>query len=315
MEKRPVSETDGVTSTHNKQLLLMRPAEETVTTCSGAPRFRFKLNGGKTAKRKSGFNFSPRPVASAACDPTVGESPWRTERAEPAGATPRRSHSGNSWLSLGLGFRPGLPGLIEPWPMVVDAASHGNHRSRGSKADIRPWYRPSSLPSPPRSFPFLPHGLSSVSASLSGPCHSRITALGPAFRVLEYYRARHEAAPRHPPLSSHPPSPLLTSLATVASPVHLRLLHAGCLPARSRQELSRPSYRGSFKTTHTPNYRILRFSIPSSSPPLPLFRSLRLKSFCIRFFRVSANVNFLYRNPLCFRMILSTIIVELSYKV
>jgi len=37
------------------------------------------------------------------------------------------------------------------------------------------------------------------------PCHSRITALGPAFRVLEYYRARHGAAPRHPPLS-HPAS-------------------------------------------------------------------------------------------------------------
>lgn len=44
-------------------------------------------------------------------------------------------------------------------------------------------------------------------ASFPGPCHSRITALGPAFRVLEYYRARHGAAPRRPP-HSHPPSPL-----------------------------------------------------------------------------------------------------------
>jgi len=83
-----------------------------------------------------------------------------------------------------------------------------------------------SLPPPPPSTVSLP------SASLSGPCHSRITALGPAFRVLEYYRARHEAAPRHPPLSSHPPSPLLTP------PYHCRFSCAptstSCwLPSRS----------------------------------------------------------------------------------
>lgn len=45
-------------------------------------------------------------------------------------------------------------------------------------------------------------------------------------------------------------------LPSHCSPVHLRLLHVGCLPARPRHELSRPSYRGSFKTTCTPNYRI-----------------------------------------------------------
>lgn len=137
--------------------------------------------------------------------------------------------------------------------MVVDAARY--HRSRfesryqAGVSAVSPF---TSTFSPPPSLT-----VSLPSASLSGPCHLRITALGPAFRVLEYYRARHEAAPRHPPLSSHPPSPLLTSLATVASPVHLCLLHVGCLPARPRHELSRPSYRGFFKTTHTPNYRIL----------------------------------------------------------
>lgn len=72
----------------------------------------------------------------------------------------------------------------------------------GSKADIRSAYQP-SLSSP--LLPLSSHVSSRVSfspASLPGPCHSRITALGPAFRALEYYRARHGAEASIAALSS-----------------------------------------------------------------------------------------------------------------
>lgn len=134
--------------------------------------------------------------------------------------------------------------------MVVDAASHGII-DPGSKADIRPAYQlPLSLPlAPSRPRP----------SSFPGPCHSRIT-LGPAFRVLEYYRTRHGAALRRPP-HSHPPSPLSYPSR------HCRLSCISVystlpLPPRShpRHELSRLSYRDFFKTTRAPDHRILYLS-------------------------------------------------------
>lgn len=105
-------------------------------------------------------------------------------------------------------------------------------------------------------------------ASFPGPCHSRIT-LGPAFRVLEYYRARHGAALRRPP-HSHPPSPL--SYPSPLSPlVHLALLLSS-LPPRSSSArtfatlLSRllQNYTCT-RPPHFPPVRVLWFSIYSFS--------------------------------------------------
>lgn len=151
--------------------------------------------------------------------------------------------------------------------MVVDAASHQYHRSRFESRYQTGVSATSSLP--------LADPYPRRATSFPGPCHSRITALGPAFRVLEYYRARHGAAPRRPP-HSHPPSPL--SYPSPLSPlVRLALLHVG--PASSL--ILGTNFRGSFKTTRAPDHRILHLSAFSVHiPSFFLFPSFFLNLFC-----------------------------------
>lgn len=137
--------------------------------------------------------------------------------------------------------------------MVVDAASHGII-DPGLKADIRPAYQ-LPLPSPRRPLPssrrVVPWSLpleDYVGTSLSSP------------RVLSNStRSRAEASAA---LSSAFSS--LISLATVASHTPRSTPRWLCLLAHPRHELSRPSYRGFFKTTRAPDHRILHLSAFSS---------------------------------------------------
>ena len=97
-------------------------------------------------------------------------------------------------------------------------------------------------------------------ASFPGPCHSRITALGPAFRVLEYYRVRHgaEASASSTFSSLSYPSPL--------SP----LVYHGLLYVDAASSLILDK---NFRSSHTkvpwsnPNVRVR----PLHSPPVRVF--------------------------------------------
>lgn len=104
--------------------------------------------------------------------------------------------------------------------------------------------------------------------SFPGPCHSRIT-LGPAFRVLEYYRARHGATLRRPP-HSHPPSPL--SYPSPLSPlVHLGLLLSPTSSLILGTNFRDPRIETSSKLhvrqapPHSPSVRVFWFSVHSFS--------------------------------------------------
>lgn len=114
--KKCLALSNGVMSAHNDHLLLVWPSKEIVIIYS-SPKVSISI---QTENKREAALIFPSSISDVAtlriCSLHAGRvlgSPWRTSHLVPA-AVPRRSHGGNSWLSLGLGFRPGLPGLIEP---------------------------------------------------------------------------------------------------------------------------------------------------------------------------------------------------------
>jgi len=108
-------------------------------------------------------------------------------------------------------------------------------------------------------------------------CHSRITVLGPAFRVLEHYRARHGAAPSHPAaLSSSlvlslPLSRPLSFALLLFAPSSALLAHLGLPALLPSHPLAALASRGSFTAStcagpRSPPVRVPPPTIPSPSP-------------------------------------------------